>query len=78
VPDEVNPGYVTCSACHRVVETGHVNRSGRCILCAGKTAAQLAAEEPAGHRMSEDGSVLVEPDPVEPESEKSAEEQHEP
>jgi hypothetical protein len=73
VPDEVNPGYVACSSCHRVVETGHVNSSGRCILCAGKTAAQLAAEEPAGHRMSEDGSVLVEP-----ESEKSAEEQREP
>jgi hypothetical protein len=34
--------YTTCSACRRVVEAGHVNSTGRCVLCAGVAAAELA------------------------------------
>lgn len=78
MPDEVAPGHVTCSACHRVVLAEHVNSSGRCSECAGKTASQLATGQPAGHRMSEDGSALIEPDPVVPPSEQPPVEPDEP
>jgi hypothetical protein len=38
--------YTTCSACRRVVEVGHVNTTGRCVLCAGFAVADLASLTP--------------------------------
>lgn len=66
MPEEISPGFCLCVTCGRVAETRHVNTSGRCVLCAGKTADQLdeAQEQPAGNRMAADGGALVEPDPA--------------
>lgn len=33
MPDEINPGYVACKECGRVVETDHVNTRGNCAEC---------------------------------------------
>lgn len=66
MPEEISPGFTLCVTCGRVAELRHVNTSGRCVLCAGKTADQLeeAQEQLAGNRMAADGGALVTPEPA--------------
>lgn len=51
--------YTTCSACRRVVETGHVNTTGRCVLCAGLAAADLAAVMPGAAWLLEETAAAA-------------------
>jgi hypothetical protein len=60
--------YTTCSACRRVVEVGHVNTTGRCVLCAGVAAAELALLMPgAAWLVDEPPSVEAQAAPAETE-----------
>jgi hypothetical protein len=60
--------YTTCSACRRVVETDHVNTTGRCVLCAGVAAAELALLMPgAAWLIDEPPSVEAQAAPAETE-----------
>ena len=53
MPEELSPGYTACTSCGRVIASVHVNTSGRCSECAGKTADQLedAQSQPVGNEI---------------------------
>jgi hypothetical protein len=53
--------YTTCSACRRVVEVGHVNTTGRCVLCAGVAAADLALLMPGAAWLTDDAAPTETP-----------------
>jgi hypothetical protein len=53
--------YTTCSACRRVVEVGHVNTTGRCVLCAGVAAVDLALLMPGAAWLADDAAPTETP-----------------